>query len=35
MVRKFDFLVIDRREVGEDVAHKLGLDECRAELLPT
>ena len=27
--------VYKRQEVGEDVAHKLGLDECRTELLPT
>ncbi len=25
----------DRREVGEDVARRLGIDECRTELLPT
>ena len=34
-VEKTVMLTGDRREVGEDVAHKLGLDECRAELLPT
>ncbi len=25
----------DRREVGEDVARRIGIDECRSELLPT
>ena len=34
-VEKTVMLTGDRREVGEDVARKLGLDECRAELLPT
>ena len=34
-VEKTVMLTGDRREVGEDVAHKLGLDECRTELLPT
>ena len=34
-VEKTVMLTGDRREVGEDVAQKLGLDECRAELLPT
>ena len=34
-VEKTVMLTGDRREVGEDVAHKLGLDKCRAELLPT
>ena len=34
-VEKTIMLTGDRREVGEDVARKLGLDECRAELLPT
>lgn len=34
-VEKTVMLTGDRREVGEDVAHKLGLDECRSELLPT
>ena len=34
-VKKTVMLTGDRREVGEDVARKLGLDECRTELLPT
>ena len=34
-VEKTVMLTGDRREVGEDVARRLGLDECRAELLPT
>jgi len=34
-VEKTVMLTGDRREVGEDVARKLGLDECRTELLPT
>ena len=34
-VEKIVMLTGDRREVGEDVARKLGLDECRTELLPT
>ena len=34
-IEKTVMLTGDRREVGKDVAHKLGLDECRAELLPT
>ena len=34
-VEKTVMLTGDRREVGKDVARKLGLDECRAELLPT
>ena len=34
-VGKTVMLTGDRREVGEDVARKLGLDECQAELLPT
>ena len=34
-VEKTVMLTGDRREVGEDVACKLGLDECQAELLPT
>jgi len=34
-VEKTVMLTGDRREVGEDVARKLGLDECSTELLPT
>ena len=34
-VEKTVMLTGDRREVGENVARKLGLDECRTELLPT
>ena len=34
-VEKTVMLTGDRREVGKDVARKLGLDECQAELLPT
>ena len=34
-VEKTVMLTGDRHEVGEDVARKLGLDECRTELLPT
>lgn len=34
-VEKTVMLTGDRREVGEDVARRLGLDECRTELLPT
>jgi Zn2+/Cd2+-exporting ATPase len=34
-VEKTVMLTGDRREVAEDVARKLGIDECRAELLPT
>lgn len=34
-VDKTIMLTGDRKEVGEDVAKKLGLDECHAELLPT
>lgn len=33
-VRKIVMLTGDRREVGEDVASKLGIDECHTELLP-
>ncbi len=34
-VEKTVMLTGDRREVGEEVARKLGLDECQTELLPT
>ena len=34
-VERTVMLTGDRREVGEDVARRIGLDECRAELLPT
>ena len=34
-VEKTVMLTGDRRAVGEDVARKLGLDECSTELLPT
>lgn len=34
-VAKTVMLTGDRRAVGEDVARRLGIDECRAELLPT
>ena len=34
-VRKIVMLTGDRREVGEDVASKLGIDECHTELLPS
>ena len=34
-VEKTVMLTGDRQEVGQDVARKLGLDECHAELLPT
>ncbi len=34
-VERTVMLTGDRREVGEDVAHRIGLDECLAELLPT
>ena len=33
-VRRTVMLTGDRRDVGESVAKTLGLDECRAELLP-
>lgn len=34
-VEKTVMLTGDRREVGEDVARKVGIDECLSELLPT
>ncbi len=34
-VEKTVMLTGDRREVGEDVARRIGIDECMAELLPT
>lgn len=34
-VEKTVMLTGDRREVGEEVARKIGIDECLSELLPT
>ncbi len=34
-VERTVMLTGDRREVGEDVARKVGIDECLSELLPT
>lgn len=33
-VGKTVMLTGDRRDVGEDVAHRLGIDECHTELMP-